>query len=545
MVFSVAMRTLIATSLLLGCLAPAQTPQSRKQQVDAIFSGFTNDTPGCAVGVSERGNVVLTAGYGMADLERNVIITPRSVFESGSVAKQFTAAALMLLAQQGKISLDDPMRKYLPELPDYGAPLTIRHVIHHISGLREWRPLAQFAGFPEGTRVYTNPDLLAFAARQAALNFDPGTHYTYSNTGYNIATILVERVLGGKTFQAFTDEAIFGPLAMTHTRWRDDFRAVVPHRALAYSRSGGAWAQHTPIENIIGAGGLLTTVTDLLRWNENFTHAKVGGPEFVRAQQTPAVLANGRTIAYAAGLMVATVDGLREVAHSGATGGYRTWLGRYPDKGVSVAVLCNFAQAAPAVLGRRTARLWTGAEPRESKPAYSADPAQLRSLTGLYRRVRDNIAARIEWKDGGLQLSRKSGDTALSPIAPHEFALGATGANLVCENSTPVRCRTTGDDSQLYERVDPATPSTAALAVFAGAYHSQETGGTATIAIRGEALTLKVGGSGEILLEPTFQDAFQTPTGSAIRFFRDTNGQVASFSAGDERVWDLRFSRVR
>lgn len=513
--------------------------------MDAIFAGFTNETPGCAVGVSEHGKVVLTAGYGMADLERNVIITPRSVFESGSVAKQFTAASLMLLAQQGKLSLDDPMRKYLPELPEYGAPLTIRHVIHHISGLREWRPIAQFAGFPEGTRVYNNSDLLTFASRQAALNFDPGTQYTYSNTGYNIATILVERVLGGKTFQTFTQEAIFQPLGMTHTRWRDDFRAVVPHRALAYTRSGVVWAQHTPIENIIGAGGLLTTVTDLLRWNENFTHAKVGGPEFVRAQQTPAVLANGRTISYAAGLIVASVDGLREVAHSGATGGYRTWLGRYPDKGVSVAVLCNFAQAAPAVLGRRTARLWTGAEPREAKPAYSADPAQLRSLAGLYRRVRDNTAARIEWKDGGLALTRKSGDTPLLPLGPREFALAATGVKLVCEDSTPVRCRTTGDDSQLYERVNPATLSTATLAVFTGAYHSQETGGTATIAIRGETLTLKVGDSAEILLEPTFEDAFQAPTGSAIRFFRDSSGQVTSFSAGDERVWDLRFSRVR
>jgi len=535
----------LATGLLACALAFAQTPPTRKQQVDAIFSGLTNDTPGCAVGVAENGTVVLKAGYGMADLERNVIITPASVFESGSVAKQFTAATLMLLARQGKISLDDPMRKYLPELPDYGAPVTIRHVIHHISGLREWRPIAEFGGLPEGTFVYDNTHLLEFASKQKGLNFDPGTNYTYSNTGYNIAAILVERVLGGKTFQAYTREAIFEPLGMRHTRWRDNFRAVIPHRALAYGRTGGVWAQQMPIENIIGAGGLLTTVGDLLLWNENFTHAKVGGPEFVQAQQKPAVLANGRTIAYAAGLMVSTVDGLREVAHAGATGGYRTWLGRYPEKGVSVTVLCNFAQATPAVLGRRTARLWTGVEPRETKPSYSADDAQLRSLTGLYRRVRDNTVARIEWKDGKLQLVRRTGDTPLTPIAPREFAIGATGVNLVCDDSKPVRCRTTGDDVQTYESAGAITPAPAQLAAFAGEYHSQETGGAVKVAVLDGVLNFKVGRLPAVRLEPTFRDAFQTPAGAAIRFWRDTAGRVTALSAGEDRVWDLRFTRIR
>jgi CubicO group peptidase (beta-lactamase class C family) len=267
-----------------------------------------------------------------------------------------------LLAQQGKISLDDPMRKYLPELPEYGAPLTIRHVLSHLSGLREWRLVASFSGMAEGTHVVNNQDLLQIASRQRALNFDPGTAYSYTNTGFNIATILVERALAnGKTFQDFTREAIFEPLHMTHTRWRDDFRAVVPNRALAYAPApGGGWIQDTPIENIIGAGGMLSTVGDWLLWNENFTHAKVGGKELVNAQQTPATLSNGKTIAYAAGLMVDTFDGLREVSHSGSTGGYRTWLGRYPDRAVSVAVMCNSEQANPVQLGRETARLWTG-----------------------------------------------------------------------------------------------------------------------------------------------------------------------------------------
>jgi CubicO group peptidase (beta-lactamase class C family) len=272
------MRTILVALTLAVCVN-CQPTKSRSTEVDHIFAAFNTHTPGCAVGVAEHGTVALKAGYGMADLERGVPINADTVFESGSVAKQFTAMAILLLAQQGKLSLDDPMRKYLPELPDYGASLTIRHVLSHISGLREWRLVATFAGTPEGTYILDNQDLLRIASRQRALNFDPGTAYSYTNTGFNIATILIERALNnGTTFQEFTRQAIFEPLNMTHTRWRDDYRAVVPNRALAYAVRAGGWIQDTPVENIIGAGGMLSTVGDWLVWNENFTHAKVGGP---------------------------------------------------------------------------------------------------------------------------------------------------------------------------------------------------------------------------------------------------------------------------
>ena len=194
------MTRILALSLALTFQLNAQ-PADKQADVDRIFSAFNTHTPGCAVGVAFKGAVVLRSGYGMADLERNVPITPNTIFESGSVAKQFTAMSLMLLAQQGKISLDDPLRKYLPELSDYGAAPTIRQVLSHVSGLREWRPIATFSGMPEGTFVYTNHDLLRMAGRQRALNFDPGTHYSYTNTGFNVSTILIERALGnGKTF---------------------------------------------------------------------------------------------------------------------------------------------------------------------------------------------------------------------------------------------------------------------------------------------------------------------------------------------------------
>lgn len=498
-------------------------PMTRQMQVDKIFSAFNTQTPGCAVGVSQAGRVVLTGGYGMADLERDVAIGPGTIFESGSVAKQFTAATLILLAQQGKISLDDKMGKYLPELTGATAGVTIRQVMSHVSGMREWRPVATYSGRDENESVLSNKDLLAFASRQKALNFDQGSAYSYSNTGYNIATILVERALGnGTTFQAYTQENIFGPLEMTHTKWRDNFRAIVPGRALAYTRrTDGVIEQATPIGNIIGAGGLLSTVGDLLKWNENFAEQKVGGKEMAELQQKRAVLNNGKTIAYAAGLQVTVVDGLREVAHSGATGGYRTWLGRYPDQGLSVAVLCNSAQAVPTNLGRETARLWTGAVKQNVAQTNGVDVS---GMEGLYRKLRDNSAVEVKAKDGLFVLPNGA---ALTP--------GEGGRLLIPgENGDTV-----------YERVELAKPMARELASFAGVYSTPETGSKLVVAVNARgALTLRIGGAEAMVLTPTFQNAFSSGEGS-ILFRRDSADKVVGLSVGDDRVWDLRFERVK
>ena len=533
------MRTLLLALTLVACMK-AQPAKSKPAEVDRIFAAFNTHTPGCAVGVADHGTVALKAGYGMADLERGVPVNADTVFESGSVAKQFTAMAILLLAQQGKISLDDPMRKYLPELPDYGAPLKIRHVLSHISGLREWRLVATFSGTPEGTYVLDNQDLLRIASKQRALNFDPGTAYSYTNTGFNIATILIERALGnGKTFQDFTREAIFEPLNMTHTRWRDDFRAVVPNRALAYGFRAGNWVQDTPIENIIGAGGMLSTVGDWLLWNENFTHAKVGGPDIVKLQQTPAVLTGGKTITYAVGLTVGTVDGFREVSHSGSTGGYRTWIGRYPDMGVSVAVMCNSAQANPTQLGRETARLWTGGVPAPNHAPVAVETGRLEKLTGMYRKVRDNTIAELRVKDGKLMFDR----LALIPIGADEFASGQ--AKFIFQDGRLNHVTPDGDIA--YERVEPAHPAESELAPLAGKYGSSETGSTLTVEAKAGELTLAIGLNKPAHLRPSFRDAFLLESGggaTAIVFHRDQTGKIIGLSAGDDRVWDLRFTRI-
>lgn len=347
----------VAVSCLVASIA---TPVSAQRQsaidLDAVFGSIAPTAPGCVAGVAMPGGVNLTEGWGLADLEHPEPLTPDSVFESGSLAKQFTAAAMQLLVQDGRLTLDDDIRRHLPELPDYGTPVTIRNLLNHTSGLREQWSLLALAGNPPGAQVHTQATILDLASRQRGLNFTPGAEYLYTNTNYTLAAILIERV-SGQSFQQFTDQRLFQPLGLSHTRWREDFRTVVPGRAMAYAPTDAGFIANMPFTSVYGNGGLLTTIGDLLRWNAFLDAPSVlpGGETLVTALQTPGHLSDGAPIDYALGLEVTRAHGLRLVSHSGSTGGYKTWLGRYPDQEVSVAVMCNNGGVNAVALGEAVA----------------------------------------------------------------------------------------------------------------------------------------------------------------------------------------------
>ncbi len=266
---------LVPAALLAATAAPAQAPVDAR--VDSLFAQWNAPTsPGCAVGVSQNGRTVLSRAYGSANLEHGIPNTPETVIEAGSVSKQFTAAAVVLLARQGKLSLDDDVRRYIPEVPDYGTPITLRHLLNHTSGLRDWGSVVALAGWPRGTRIHTHAHALDVISRQRSLNFTPGAEYSYSNTGYNLLAMVVDRV-SGTSFAEFSQREIFQPLGMTSTQWRDDFTRVVPGRAEAYVWSENAWHLQMPFENVHGNGGLLTTVGDLLTWNHALDSGALGG----------------------------------------------------------------------------------------------------------------------------------------------------------------------------------------------------------------------------------------------------------------------------
>ncbi len=508
------MRKLFAVAAFVCAAAAAQVsaPPDAKVQVDAIFARFSKTvSPGCAVGVNIGAKTVLKAAYGMSDLERNVPITTETVFEAGSVSKQFVAASLLLLAQRGAISLDDPVRKYFPELPEYpGQPITLRHLMNHTSGLRDWGGVGAIAGRPRfSTLAYTQQDVLDIAARQQSLNFAPGEHYSYSNTGYNLMAMLVGRVTG-KSLAEFTRAEIFAPLQMNSSQWRDDFRRIVPNRAIAYdtTREGG-FRIDMPFESAHGNGGMLTTIGDLLKWNQNFTHHKVGGTALATAQVQRAKLNNGSELTYAAGLQVWQWRGIQEVSHSGTTASYNAWLARYPEHNLSVAMLCN-VNTTPMPLGRAVAAVFLKPVLKVPEPNPGVP-----TTAGLYRSLRDGRVLRLP----GTQ--------------PLKFEIqGSRG-----------RLDQTEGDPEVFELVEPARPTAADLAQFVGEYASAEAATRFRVVVEADRLVMLQKPDIRIALVPTTTDSFQGSIGS-VRFARNSAGNVTGLSVGSSRVWDMKFRRV-
>jgi CubicO group peptidase (beta-lactamase class C family) len=511
-----------------------QTSSAPAPRVDQVFAKWSDTTPGCAVGVSEGGRQTFARAYGMADLEHDVRNTPETIFEAGSVAKQFTAAAVLLLARDGKLSLDDPVRKYLPEVPDYGAPLTIRHMLNHTSGLRDWGSMAGIAGWPRTTRAYTHAHVLEIISRQRAVNFTPGTRYSYSNSGYNLAAMLVARV-SGMPFAEFTRQRIFAPLKMTRTSWRDDHRRIVKGRATAYSESGGQYQTLMPFENVHGNGGLLTTVGDLLTWNHNFASHVVGDAAFVREMETPGRFNDGRAHGYALGLMVGPRYGLREVAHSGSTAGYTAHLTRFPDQQLSVAVLCNATSGNATQAANAVAAIYLGERARTSPTVATHTPAadEMKQVVGRYRSTLTGEAIDIVRTEQGIRIDR---GPQFVPVSPGRFA---------ADNG--VRFEVAGDkatltdrylSSETFVRAVPASPNQD-LSSLVGTYVSDEAELTLTVAIENGGLVLKRRPDTVIRLTPLYQDAFSGAIGTVL-FHR---GQAMQLSVVQDRVWDLRFTR--
>ena len=354
-------------------IAQQPLPASMTGRIDAVFARFNRaDSPGCAVGIYQNGAITYAMGYGSANLEYGVPITANTPFISGSVAKQFTAAAIALLVEQGRISLDDDVRKYIPELPDYGTKVTIDHLVHHTSGLRDFWSLVGVSGmrYDDG---YTASDVIRLATRQKQLNFPPGSEYAYSNTGYVSLGVIVQRVTG-KTLREFAADEIFKPLGMNNTHYHDDHTMIVPGRASAYSPvSGGGWRIDIWNNDIVGQGGLITTVTDLQKWDENFYTGKVGGPGFLKRQLQQGKLTNGTTLSYAFGLTVAEYRGLPLVEHSGSSGGYRTIISRFPAQHTSVVALCNASDINTTALSHSVAEIVL--ESKLTKPATATRAA--------------------------------------------------------------------------------------------------------------------------------------------------------------------------
>jgi CubicO group peptidase (beta-lactamase class C family) len=528
------------SSLAISCLVAAASP-SPEQSLDAIFQQWNRpDTPGCVVGIEPPGATPLIKSYGSADLEGGISNSESTVFEAGSASKQFTAAAVLMLADRGQLALSDSIIKYLPELPPYAAQITIEELLGHTSGLRDWGEVEAMAGWPRTSRIYNLDDVLAITARQKSLNYRPGTAYSYTNTGFSLLAIIVARV-SRQSLAEFTREQLFVPLGMTHTQWRDDFTRLVKGRAIAYQLGEAGYHQQMPFENVYGHGALLTTVGDLLRWNDALSTGKLG--EYVThelVRQTR--LENGKSIAYARGLFISSYRGALEIAHSGATAGYRAWLGRYPDQQLSIALLCNAAEANTTALAHALADLFLNlpALP-EPESSVQLSAAQLAALAGLYVDRTHGAWLRLNAAQGVLQLS---GGGVLSSVTPSEFRAGSTSYQF----SGGGHLMTEGADGGVgdYLRTQPWQPTTSQLAAFTGSFRSEEALASYDLQVRKDRLVMTPADrrGHPITLKPLAPDTFEAPDIGLVHFSRNSADAVTELEMRSARVYSLRFQRA-
>ncbi|MES2901569.1 MAG: serine hydrolase domain-containing protein [Pseudomonadota bacterium] len=528
-------RTVIKLALgfayFIGAGTMAAVPHATLQTgIDQLFSAWNANTPGCVVGVAQAGQQPLIRAYGMANLEFAVPNSADTVLEAGSVSKQFTAAAIALLAQDGKLSLDDNVRKYLPELPDYGRPVTLRHMLNHTSGMRDWGGVATLNGWGRGSRIFTQEQVLEIAARQRHLNFDPGTAISYSNTGYNLAAIVVERV-SGKSFQAFTQERLFEPLGMSKTRWRDDHGAVVRNRATAYAKAGDSYRAHMPFENAVGGGGLLTTIADLLTWNAHLDRPSPAFQNMVAVIQQPGRFNDGRATRYGMGLFNQTIQGVPMVYHNGVTAGYRSVLNRYPTQKLSVAVLCNAPDANPVSLGAKIADLLVPAVPRAA--GVTLDPAELARRVGQYRNGSGRLL-RVENKNGAMTMMgtnfQATGVSTAEDMSGRSARFDADGSVFITDDM---------GNTQAY-RKRLVAPAQAIPADLAGTYVSEEANAAWTIQVKAGKVFVNVRSDLVLPLEWVYEDAWEA-NGTILFLKRDKAGSITGLSASSARVWDLAF----
>jgi len=527
--------------LVVSLLVQAQTTDTTKL-IDGLFTQWHNATPGGSIAISRDDKILYNKAFGLADLEHNAPNTTETIFEGGSISKQFTAISILLLAQEGKLSLQDDVRKYIPEFPKYEAPITIQHLLNHTSGLKDWGSIGALAGWPRTTRVYTQELALEIMSKQKSLNFTPGSEYSYSNSNYSSLVTVVERV-SKQSLAEFTRTRLFEPMGMINTGWRKNFREVIPHRAIAYSKSAQGFLQNMPFENIYGHGGLLTTTGDLLKWNKVLLTHQIGGDQLGALRLQKGKLNSGKEIKYAAGLFIDDLNGFVEIQHSGATAGYRAWLAYYPQKKLSVVILSNDASFSADGSGRKIAELYLGKKNSGSKePAFiNLTESELVKWQGIYRKIGGFEVFSMKYIDGKIIYD---GNTAKTVHAIHGDTLYMEGGlKWIAIKPDNILLQTPFETGN-YVRVNPPNLNPAYLKELNGEYYSDEAAVGFSIEVRGDEVWANRMPATHLRLTPAFRDGFLSEDFELYEFKRDQQGKVNGFVVSVSRALRVPFMKT-
>lgn len=522
-------------------------------KIDAVFAAFGKDAPGCAVGVYREGQVLLERGYGLADLNHGVAIAPDTVFDIGSSSKQFTALAVLMLAKEGKLNLQDKVSKHLPELKELGNRFTIAQMLHHTAGLRDYNELLSMAGRDIGD-VTSSDDALRLLAAQNGLNFEPGTRFSYSNSGYFLAAMIVERV-SGESMDAFLQARVFKPLGMTATHVRTDHTLVTPRRATAYSPTGpGTFAIDMSNWNQPGDGAVQSNVRDLARWDGEMANPKVIDAMLLKAMQTPGKLNDGSAIQYGLGLGVDSYRGLPRIQHAGAWGGYRAMVMRFPAQRIGMALTCNAAQANTGALAQRVSDVVLDGQFKDAPVAVAAAPAATPAAApadfdpapfiGRYQDADGELLYIERQASGQLTMKRGPGGSPLKALAARRMqsTSGITTLDLAPDGQTITLARRDESRAVPFKRLPDYRATAADMTALAGTYYSAEVGAEWQLKSEGAALKLKAAGVGEASLAGVTSDLLAGPAFS-FRVERDAKGAPVALVYDSGRTRGVKFAR--
>lgn len=524
-------------------------------KVDDLFSEWNRpESPGFALAIIRDDEIIYKRGYGTANLEYDIPISSNSVFDTGSISKQFTAMCIALLAKQGKLSLDDEIQKHVLEMPRYENLITIRHLIHHTSGIRDYLTLMDLAGM-RFENEYPEDEIVGLIARQKDLNFEPGDEFLYSNSGYFLLAEIVQRV-SGKSLRTFADENIFTPLKMKNSHFHDDFTIIVKDRAIGYSpKSEGGFRIDISLFDGVGDGAVYTTVEDLFLWDRNFSKNILGGvgQELIEEVTTPGTLNSGETLDYAFGLHVGQYRGQKMVSHGGAWAGYRAEMVRFPEQRFSVICLSNLGSTNPTKIAKKIADIYLATEFAAHQKANTQSEIQfieipavdLESKTGSYLSTKAGSILDLSIKDGSLMIESSY---PIAPISQNHFVdvqfpeIEIKFSKPNSDEPTQMSVSIESGKPDIYQRLTVVALKPEQLSDFVGEYYCEDLDVTYKITSEDNKLLLNRRNSSKENLKQTIKDLLNAG-GVTLQFIRDDHSRIVGFNLGAGRAKNIRFTK--
>lgn len=546
---------LFALALLLYIQAGAQITEAQYQKIDSLFIDWNRPNhPGGTVGLMIDGKIVFSKAYGLASLEYLVPNSTETIFNIASVSKQFTAMGIVRLQEQGQLSVDDDIRKYLPDLPDFGEKITIRHLLHHTSGLRSLHALLELAGWREDDSRF-NEDLDRFMKKQQALNFKPNDRQLYCNTGYIFMANIIEKI-SGEPFPTWMKENIFEPLGLIHTYVEDEYDRVVVNNATSYYRQDQGFARAVEFWGYVGSGNMHATTNDLLRWLNNFINPQAGWESAFKTLKTVDPLNSGEVNNYAFGVVVDEVQGSQRISHNGAIGGFRSHAASYTDEKLNLVVLTNFSNSSPNRKAREIVNLLLkkgntnhAVSPRPSIKAITLSQAELKKFEASYWNDESYYARKIYLKEDTLRYFRsENNESPLVPIGKNAFQMWGVNGDVKVrfdfDNQTMAVQINDGNDI-MHTLFDPSPPTAEDLKTYTGTYYSPELEVTYNIFIADEKLKWHHPHFGDhdikILKKDILQGAWPL---DIIRIERNPNQEIKGLFVSNGRVLNLWFEKI-